>query len=273
MQKLTTEITRRHILQGGIAGSLLPVAQSAKAEIGLATALNRVARFRSLSQRGVKAYAQLALNVIPDRSKATLDTAQRLIQTNFTELATRSFSAEITQSLTATRAEGNKLLALLAAQPRREALIATSDQADRFTEQADKTTKLVATSTGSNTARILDISGNQRLFTQRLAKNYFLLAANSAPARASAIRQQMSADRAAFKESLAMLQSSPISTPGIRNEIELCNGQWIVFEITIDKAADRPQAMEDVATASERLLEIANSLTEQYERAIKQVIG
>jgi Type IV pili methyl-accepting chemotaxis transducer N-term len=268
-----TLITRRSIVQAATLGLFLPTAQSANAEIALAAALNRVARFRALSQRSVKAYAQMALNVLPDRSKTTLDTAQRLIQAGFTELATREFSADITQQIAVIRAESAKLTALLAAPPRRETLQAASEQADRLTEQANKTTELVTSFTKSGSARIIDVSGKQRMLSQRLAKNYFLAAASAAPARAAAIRQQMSADRAEFKTALATMQNTPISTPAIRNDIDLCANQWFLFETSIDKPTDRPVVMEDVAIASERLLDIANSLTDQYEKALNQIIG
>lgn len=57
MTKYISGLSRRSIIQASALAMFLPSARSANAEIALATAINRVARFRALSQRSVKAYA------------------------------------------------------------------------------------------------------------------------------------------------------------------------------------------------------------------------
>lgn len=277
MANVLKRLSRRSIVQAMTLAVFLPSARSANAEIALATAINRVARFRALSQRSVKAYAQIALNVLPEPSKNTLATAQKLIQAAFDELSTNAYSDDITQQLAAIKTESAKLATLLAVPAKKEFLAAASQQADKLTAQANKGTELLTGLTKTGNAKIIDIAGKQRLLSQRIAKNYFLLAANATAASTAAstasIRQQMTADRAEFKAAFTVMQNSPISTQGIRNEIDLCNAQWFLFETSIDKTFDRPFVMEDVAVGSERLLEVANNLTVLYEKALKEVMG
>jgi Type IV pili methyl-accepting chemotaxis transducer N-term len=276
MLKSITGLSRRSIIQGATLALFLPTARSANAEIALATAINRVARFRALSQRCAKAYAQIALNVLPEPSKNTLATAQKLMQAAFDDLSTNTYSDDITQQLATTRAESAKLATLLAVPAKKELLVSVSQQADKLTAQANKATELITGLAKTSSAKILDIAGKQRMLSQRIAKNYFLLAANAttAPAASAAsIRQQMTADRAEFKAAFAVMQNSPISTQAIRNEMDLSNAQWFLFELSIDKQIDRPFVMEDVATSSERLLEVANNLTVLYEKALREVMG
>ena len=71
------QISRRSLIQLAVLGLALPAAHSANAEISLATAINRCARFRALSQRGAKAYAQLTLDVMPEAAQKTLATVDR----------------------------------------------------------------------------------------------------------------------------------------------------------------------------------------------------
>jgi Type IV pili methyl-accepting chemotaxis transducer N-term len=273
MTKSITGLSRRSIIQATTLALFLPTARSANAEIALATAINRVARFRALSQRSAKAYAQIALNVLPEPSKNTLATAQKLMQAAFDDLSTNAYSDDITQQLAATKSESAKLATLLAVPSKKELLAAASQQADKLTAQANKATELLTSLAKTGNAKIIDIAGKQRLLSQRIAKNYFLLAANANAASAGSMRQQIAADRAEFKAAFTVLQNSPISTQGIRNEIELCNAQWFLFETSVDKPIERPFVMEDVAVTSERLLEVANNLTVLYEKALKEVMG
>ncbi len=273
MLKNKTIVSRRLVVQTAAINLFLPYARSANAEIDLATAVNRVARLRALSQRSVKAYAQLVLAILPERSKTILDTAQKLMEAAFNDLSTGDYSEGIKQQLLASKQESTKLTALLAMPAKRELLASASDQADKLTAQANKTTELITGLAKSGTAEILNKSGKQRMLSQRIAKNYFLLAANVTSARTATTRSEMMADRAEFKVALTAMQNSPISTQAIRNEIDLCSAQWFLFEASIDKPLERSFVLEDVAVASERLLDIANNLTNQYEKALKEIMG
>ena len=53
---------------------------------------------------------------------------------------------------------------------------------------------------------------------------------------------------------------APISTPAIRNELELGQAQWLFFETAILRKPD-DKGMETVATTSERLAEVLEKLT------------
>ena len=261
-------LSRRTFVQFSTFGLLLPPTFSAHAEVALAVLMNRTARFRALSQRSAKAYVQLVLNVLPDATKNTIASAQSLMLSSLDELALSNYSVEVAQNIAAMKTEAAALTTLLTTTPKRDMLLAVSVQADKLTAQATKTTELLANQTKSGNAKIVAIADKQRMLSQRLAKNYFMQAANfnSLP-----IRQQLASDRAEFKAGLAMLKNAPVSTASIRNDIDLCEAQWFLFETSIDKPRNRPFVMEDVAVSSERLLDITSSLSSRYEKAMKDV--
>lgn len=262
-------LSRRTFVQVSIAGLCLPAAFATHAQVALATSINRTARFRALSQRSAKGYVQLVLNILPDATKNTIAISQRLMLSSLDELASGNYSAEVAQHIAAIKTETAALNALLATAPKRDMLVAVSVQADKLTEQANKTTELLATQTKSGNAKIVAIADKQRMLSQRLAKNYFLQAANL---NTVAVRQQLASDRAEFKAGLATLKDAPISTANIRQDIELCAMQWYLFETSIDKPRNRPFVMDDVAVSSERLLDITSSLSSHYEKAVKDVV-
>jgi hypothetical protein len=261
--------SRRKLLQLSSLGLCLPMAFETQAQVALAVSINRTARFRALSQRSVKAYVQLVLNVLPDATKNTIASTQRLMLSSLEELALGNYNAEVTQNITAIKAEAAALTTLLATDPKRDMLVAVSVQADKLTEQANKTTELLANQTKSGNAKIVAIADKQRMLSQRLAKNYFMQAANL---NSNPVRLQLASDRAEFKAGLAMLKDAPISTVNIRNDIDLCAAQWFLFETSIDKPRSRPFVMDDVAVSSERLLDITSSLSSHYEKAVKDVV-
>ena len=262
-------LSRRTFVQVSVAGLCLPAALTTHAEVALATSINRTARFRALSQRSAKGYVQLVLNVLPDATKNTIASSQRLMLSSLDELALGNYGAEVSQHIAAIKAEAAALNALLATAPKRDMLVTVSVQADKLTEQANKTTELLATQTKSGNAKIVAIADKQRMLSQRLAKNYFMQAANL---NSNPVRQQLASDRAEFKAGLAMLKDAPISTANIRKDIELCEAQWFLFETSIDKPRNRPFVMDDVAVSSERLLDITSSLSSHYEKAVKDVV-
>lgn len=262
-------LSRRTFVQLSAAGLCLPMTFTTYAEVALAVSMNRAARFRALSQRSAKAYVQLVLNVLPDDTKKTIESTQRIMLSSFDELALGKYSVDVAQNIASIKAEATALAALLATEPKRGMLVAVSVQADKLTEQANKTTELLANQTKSGNAKIVAIADKQRMLSQRLAKNYFLQAANlnSLP-----IRQQLASDRAEFKAGLAMLKDAPISTTSIRQDIALCETQWFLFETSIDKPRSRPFVMDDVAVSSERLLDVTSSLSSHYEKAVKDIV-
>lgn len=261
--------TRRRVLQGATLALLLPAAYPAEAQLSMATAINRTARFRALSQRCAKAYAQVFLDVLPDSARDVLASAQRLIQVGFEDLARAQFSGANAQHLAVVRQESSVLSQMLAAAPTMQGVLSVSQQADRMMSAANKATEALEGQAKLPSAKLVNLAGRQRMLSQRLAKNYFLLAAGAEP---KALREQVTADRKAFVDALATLGEAPISTTSIRNELALAQQQWVLFDSALGRKPDA-NGLTTVATTSERVLEVMNNLAAMYESALKDLLG
>lgn len=261
--------SRRAIVQGLAALALLPTAQSAYAQLSLPTAINRTARFRALSQRTAKAYCQSYLNVLPDQAKAVLGTAQKLFDNGFADLARAGLPAELAKQIHAVQAQVQALRALVSSAPTKEQVGLVNIQADRVLALADGTTQALQGLTRNASVKLVNLAGRQRMLSQRMAKNYFLLAAHF---NQTSVNEQLRADATAFKEAFAILRAAPVSSVAIRNELELGQSQWVFFESAIARKADT-DGMVAVATTSERLLEVMNNLTGYYDDAVKDILG
>lgn len=115
---------------------------------------------------------------------------------------------------------------------------------------------------------LINLAGRQRMLSQRLAKNYFLVAAK---ADTKLVHAQLAADAADFRQAMQTLMAAPVSTPAIRGELELAAPQWVFFEAALRRPADE-QGLSAVATTSERLLSVMDRLTGLYEAAFREVL-
>jgi hypothetical protein len=262
-------IRRRSLLQLAAGSLAVPAAFTAEAQMSLASAINRAARFRALSQRCAKAYLQLHLEVMPDGARDVLASAQRLIQVGFEDLARGNFPAAVNQQVAGIRKESDELMRMLAAPPSKANISGVSAQADKMLIAAQKATEAIEGLTKVTSAKLVDLAGRQRMLSQRLAKNYFLTAAGF---DAKPLREQMMSDSSDFIDALGTLTAAPLSTANIRNELQLGQQQWMFFEGALGRKAEG-NALRTVATTSERLLEVMNNLALMYEDALRELLG
>ena len=107
------------------------------------------------------------------------------------------------------------------------------------------------------------------MLSQRLAKNYFLGVAGT---ESKLSKEQLTLNRVEFKQNLTSLAAAPISTNSTRNELQLVQSQWMFFEGALSRRPDM-DALRNIATTSERLLEANNNLAALYEAALKDILG
>ena len=260
---------RRAILQSAVFFCCLARLPQAHAQMALSTGINRIARFRALSQRIAKVYCQMHLKVLPAQSMASLASARKKVQLGFDDLAKGQWPEAVAQHIRQVRMRSDALDALLVQPPTRESVMAVAAQADKMLLAADAATVALEKHAKVGAAQLVSTAGRQRMLSQRMAKNYSLAAAGWDSA---ALRGQLASDAVEFKQALATMAAAPLSTPGIRDELALGESQWVFFEAALQRKSDG-RSLETVATTSERLLEVMDRLTDLYDNALKNVLG
>ena len=177
-------------------------------------------------------------------------------------------SPDLTKSLATLDLEIKKLVQLASKNVDKSNVLNVSNLADNVLATAEKTTKMLELSSKSSQARIVNIAGRQRMLSQRTAKLYMLIECGF---DSKNVRIELDKSRKEFTTALGLLINAPISTPSIRQELDLAKQQWGAFQVSLDMNTSLT-LRRNVASTSERLLEIMDSLTSQYDLALKETV-
>lgn len=243
-------------------------AWSQQPPLALSTAINRAGLLRALSQRITKAYAQLVLGVLPEQAQGVMVAAQRIVKSSLAELSRAGLPVEASALLGLCTTEADHLAVLVAGVPAVARLGEVNKTADQLLANADKLTALLE-SRGKSGAKIINIAGRQRMLSQRIAKSYMLIEAGLNPAD---LRKQLDAARSEFVMAMDALEAAPVSTTAIKQNLTLARTQWIFYQNALD-GSDKTNARRNVATTSERILEVMDTLTGLYDGALKELLG
>ena len=107
------------------------------------------------------------------------------------------------------------------------------------------------------------------MLSQRLAKSFMLIEAGQDP---TVLSKQLETARTEFVLALDALEAAPVSTKAIKENLALARMQWMFFQSALN-GKDKTVARRDVATTSERVLEVMDSLTGLYDAALKELLG
>lgn len=244
----------------------LALAATQREVLPLGAAINKAGRQRMLSQRMAKAWLMIGQNVAAERGQKILAQSIALFESQLEELKGLAPNDEIRSALAALEQEWPPYKTLLQGTP-------TADNAKRIYAAGDTVLgaahrltlayeKLAQTPAG----HLVNVAGRQRMLSQRMAKLHLFRTwgVNSQQAQ-----QELVKARGEFVAALQELNAAPQNTPQIKAELALVDQQWLFFDDALNAARDAVEAKrgaQDVATTSERILEVMEGVVPLYEK-------
>jgi nitrate/nitrite-specific signal transduction histidine kinase len=262
-------MNRRHFLHTSVAvsGMLLGLSRANAQIVGINDAINKSGRQRMLSQRLAKSYLQIGQNIDLLRSKKIFDVSLGLFERQLAELQAFAPTPENKAVLAdMSKTWGAYKTVLTAAAPNmRDARSIMSINEDVLALAQTSTVQLEKIS-GTTAGHLVNVSGRQRMLSQRMAK--FYQAFNWGVASPDALTNLAKA-RTEFVAALTELSASPKNTPAIKEEIELAKVQWVFFDQALlvkpNSVENKTRFADNVATTSERILESMDKITGMYQ--------
>lgn len=273
--------SRRALLGLPVATTLAAIASSiwgppAWAQIvSLNDAINKAGRQRMLSQRIAKAYFQIGQGFDADRSQRVLDASVALFDRQLVELKNYAVTAQIKETyLTLEKSWIEYKDFVIGAKPEQERAKMVLPLSDRVLAVADQGTKQLEAqmmqAAGGDLGTLINIAGRQRMLSQRMAKLYQASAWGLGGAE---LQAELDKARNEFIAAMKVLGSSPRATPPIKAELAIAQSQWVFFENALNNPLgngknlpNRVQYGTNIATTSERILEVMDRITGMYEK-------
>lgn len=266
------DLERRQFLAISIATLMASQARGAEparviTPITLGAAINKAGRQRMLTQRMAKAYAMQVLAIMPERALSLLDQSRKLFELQLLELATMVPNEAIQATLDKLAVQWASYRQLLLKPPQKSALHEIMQTSEACLAVAHTLTGLYEKQAGTPAGQLVNISGRQRMLSQRMAKCYLIIQSGAA---VSGVNEQMSAAHKEFVSALATLNAANENTAEIRTDLGLANTQWLFFEQALSgNERVKEIALRNVVTTSERILEVMDSLTGRYEKLVR----
>lgn len=236
--------------------------------LNLNDAINKAGRQRMLSQRMAKAYLQIGMSVDLEQSKKILDTSLSLFDRQLIELKNFSTTADIktaVMNIDKTWIAYKDLL--LGKAPNLVDAKQILRISDVLLEMTDNVTQQLEKHANSKAGKLVNISGRQRMLSQRMAKMYQAIQWEVAAADTA---NALEAARKEFNSNMRLLEANADNTKAIQNELKFAQQQWAFFDHAIRQAPDsrmRQQYATTVATTSERILQQMDIVTGLYQSA------
>lgn len=194
----------------------------------LAQAVNEAGRQRMLTQRMLKDYAMIGMENSFGNPQEDLKKVMDTFEDHLVGLTAFATDPETKKSLEVQRKLWDPIKKMLQEPPSKEKAEELQKKLDELLKAADTTTKLFAKQTGKKSGAIINISGRQRMLSQRMAGLYMLRVWGI---KDPEFKKKMDAAMQLFSTSLDKLMHSELNTDEINKLLARVKNNFMFFQV------------------------------------------
>lgn len=236
-------------------------AEAAVAGLSLAAAINTAGRQRMLSQRILKMYAQAGLGVRPKDSRAALEESIALFEAQLAELKTFAPISAYHEALAGVERVWRPFRTVAGQEVSHAGAARLLYWNEDLLHATNKVVRVLQDLSDLPSSRLINVSGRQRMLSQRLAMFYML---REWGFDTLTIQDDMESARNEFAGALDRLGAAPDNTPVQTSELEQVELLWLWFESALDLQGEQAYRLV-VSETSDRILEHMDKVTKTYE--------
>ena len=194
----------------------------------LSQAVDVAGKQRMYTQRMLKDYAMIGMNNSFDNPSKDLQTIMANFEDHLNSLISFNKESATAESLQKVKNMWEPIKSALKNKPTKENAAKMQQDLEALLKQANEAVGLFAKQTGKESGVIINISGRQRMLSQRLASLYMLKVWGVEDPE---FKKKMDDTMTLFKNSLDKLTASPLSTPEIKTYLDKAKRSFMFFEI------------------------------------------